>query len=1029
MTHSAPAIAFEVVSVPNQSFFAWLRTQTALFVGQLLALIGAVGSIAALAYYVGGLHVPPTFLTPPAISTFVIYSHLVFLTIFIIWLIKGLDDKRGVYRASRVHDRLVEANFGAASLTEEGRKKLEDIATHQVGKFKRWFLLFWCAMLFLYIVFTVEIKYSVFFHPNPDEIYVKGEVLIFPFLTFLANNASMFFIFGCFVAMYLPAGRKRVTQHSQGRVINAQQIEDEAAEHRSHQTRLLWWFGTLLALFTVAYPVIYWLRPLKLTIDNWSDYSAIFNALSGTLNAVVVALLIARLDSKLIGLPPWLISILYFYSGIQPMFVVFEQQLDEFGAIRAIVLIVVFIFKLYFFLIIFYSLQEGRLLNYFYCSPLLNQHVRAKQNQVTQGPPFRNKQTSAKVVARSRSRRRLASKNKSHPPLDHGSRALHHRLYLAGKKRANNISDKVRWELELFEERWQAEKPLMVSKSLGWLGIIYFVISLLYYAKIFCSRTNWPTLCPKEPFLFSPDLKLLIIFAHLPLLLIIITCLIRVRRRLAVADVKGNAAPKTKLQDSVPPTAKSRLEQFQRFFLIFWSVMFVFYVAYAVKQYIDPSTALRQEHSVEISDDSSSNHGPETPEAPISVLCSDDERVEQRLEHQIHEGWTPLAIVASKHEPRNVKLWGESKDKPGSPVAISASVPCSSIIIETHSRNTDKNIEFAQNLMAERNLDPPFILMQPPAIDEHTKKHAREDLVWTLGYSIGTFLLNNLMVLFVFLCFSVLYLSIEERHGTAKYRSLRNYAILISLLITLATPLPLFSLDKHSMVIANPAVATTVIAAVGGVLNAVAFALLFARLDSRLIRLPTSVISILYVYAALQPLFVVFERGTPVFSAIETSALMAAFIFKICFVLVIFQALSSGSIEYHLENFPSLNTRVNSIFDNQYEIRMYKAQKQFKYSIFKKDAEVFRAADVHDTREECETAVTDLVKLMGDKANYDPAGPVHGTYWVQIMERLKDGRKSDKPMCESKDLSSRDEVEDLIAECVEKVPYCKYSRV
>jgi hypothetical protein len=1015
MTHTnLPAIASESVSLPNQPFFAWLRTQTALFVGQLLALIGAVGSIVALAYYVGGLHVPPSFLTPPAISTTVIYSHLVFLTIFIIALIKGLDDnQRGVYRASRVYDRLIEDNFASGSLTDKGREELVDHSVKQVGIFKLWFLLFWCAMLFLYIVFTIETKYGSFFRPNPFEDVVEYHSLIFPFLTFLANNLSMFFIFGCFVALYLPAGRKDATQLSGLQAIDEKKrLMDQAAEHRSRQAKLRWWFGILLTLFTVSYPVIYWLRPLKLTIDNWSSYPAIFNALSGMLNAVVVALLIARLDSKLIGLPPYLISILYFYSGIQPMFVVFEQQLDEFDAIRAVVLVVVFIFKLYFFLIIFYSLQNGRLLNYFYCSPLLNQHVRAKPDDLIEDRPSKRNEANGKRVAQAPSSKRRRRKKKHRE-----SKESRHTL-----NKTREILHEPTAKLKSPATRWRAEWPLIVSKLLGWIGITYFVISLLYYAKSFCSNEHWSILCHEEPFLFSPDLKLLLIYAHLPLLLIVIAFLIWVKERHAFADTNSNDGPKTKRQDS-PPDAKSRLRQFQRFFLIFWCVMFVFYVAYAFKQSQDPSIIGGQINKVEAGDDSSSSHDPQAPEEKISVLCSYDERVAQRLERQLREGWTPLAVFSGEKEPINQRLWTESKEKQWAPIALSSSVPCASIVIEARFRKTEKNIELAQELFAERDLDPQFLLVQPPAEDENKQAQAR-DSAWIVGYSVITFLLNNLMVLFVFLCFLVLYLSVEDRHGSRKYRSLRNYAILVCLLITIATPLPLFSLEKYTMTIANPAVATTVIAAVGGVLNAVAFALLFARLDSRLIRLPSSVITILYAYAALQPLFVVFERGTPVFRAIETSALGAAFIFKISFVLVIFHALRSKSIEYHLEKFPLLNSRVNSIFDNQFEIRVYKAEKQFKYSIFKEDAELFRAIEPCDTREACDTAITDLLALMKDKDNYDKPAPIQGTHWVQIMNK----KESDEPLCESKDLNSKDVVEDIIAECVEKVPYCKYSR-
>jgi hypothetical protein len=973
MTHtSAPAIASPPVSVPNQSFFAWLRTQTALFVGQILALVGAVGSIAGLAYYVGNLHGPPI-LTPPAISTMVIYSHLVFLTVFIIWLIKGLDDKRGVYRASRVHDLLTADNFGAASLTEAGRKDLAEIAAGQVRTFKIWFLLFWCAMLLLYIVFTIDNKYGALLRPDPSIIFVNGRSLIFPFLTFFANNVSMFFIFGCFVALYLPAG---ATERSAIQPLNDEQIKDDHAEHRRRQKKLLWVFAILLSLFTLAYPAIYWLRPLELTVDNWSDYPAIFNALSGTLNAVVVALLIARLDSKLIGLPPWLISILYFYSGIQPMFVVFEQHVDEFDAIRAVVLVVVFIFKLYFFLIILYSLHEGRLLNYFYCSPLLNQHIKVKHNEVVRVRSSPGKKKKVKARAQSIPTKRSV----------------------------------VRDKLKRFSGRFRTEWRLMVTKLLGWLGIIYFVSSLLFYAGIFHSRKTWSTLCVEEPAIFSPHLKLLLIYAHLPLLLAIIIFLLCVKRWLSSTATHSGS-----------PDPKSRLRQFQNFFLIFWGVMFLFYAIYAYKEYNDPEKAFWQGHEANVSTGSSSKESSETPKEPSPTPSGNDKQTAPPQHH--HHVNLMMSATAPSEAPEtgDPKQEEKPKEKPPLPLPAGSRTPCSNM-----GHDVFEKILVALKLPVRRDHDSQSTHGQPPAAGQNTQTQSSPNSAWI--YSVITFILNNLMVLFVFLCFSVLYLSVEERHGDRKYRSFRNYAILVYFLITVTIPLSLFTLDKATMNIVNPAVAITVVAAVGGVLNAVAFALLFARLDSRLIRLPSSVISILYVYAALQPLFVVFERGTPVFSAIETSAVGAALIFKICFVLVIFHALHTGSIEYHLKNFPRLNSRVNSIFANQYEIRVFKNDKQFKFAIFKNDAQVFKSDEPHPTLKECNDTVRDVQKLMEDKNNYERAPSVQGTYWVQIMKRKEDGTKTNEPLCESKDLLE-DEIDDLIAECVEKVPYCKYSRV
>src|SRR5262249_44980638 len=102
------------------------------------------------------------------------------------------------------------------------------------------------------------------------------------------------------------------------------------------------------------------------------NYFTFFDAVSGIMNAIVLAMLIARLDSKLIGLRSWLILLLYGYSAVQPLFAVFEQKELVFQEIQTFVLISVFLLKVYFFLIIYYTLQTGRMLNYIFCFPILN---------------------------------------------------------------------------------------------------------------------------------------------------------------------------------------------------------------------------------------------------------------------------------------------------------------------------------------------------------------------------------------------------------------------------------------------------------------------------------------------------------------------------------------------------------------------------------------------------------------------------------------------------------------------------------
>jgi hypothetical protein len=163
----------------------------------------------------------------------------------------------------------------------------------------------------------------------------------------------------------------------------------------------------------------------------------------------------------------------------------------------------------------------------------------------------------------------------------------------------------------------------------------------------------------------------------------------------------------------------------------------------------------------------------------------------------------------------------------------------------------------------------------------------------------------------------------------------------------------------------------------------------------------------------------------PVFRAIETSALLTAFIFKICLLLIILHALRSGRLQHHLVKFPLLNSRVNSVFDNQFEIRTQGAEKRFKFAIFKADKEMYRTEEYYPTRTDCDTAVAGLIKLMQEYRNYDRPAPVQGTYWIEIRDATN-GKA--KVICESRDLRSQDEVEDLIKECMEMVPYCKYTR-
>lgn len=94
--------------LPNQSFSSWLRSQTGLFISQLL---GSASFLAALLYYLTRLFEhgsePSSHFQPGKLLPLIDYAHIVFVIIFIIALIGILDDnERGEYRVGLVFRRV-----------------------------------------------------------------------------------------------------------------------------------------------------------------------------------------------------------------------------------------------------------------------------------------------------------------------------------------------------------------------------------------------------------------------------------------------------------------------------------------------------------------------------------------------------------------------------------------------------------------------------------------------------------------------------------------------------------------------------------------------------------------------------------------------------------------------------------------------------------------------------------------------------------------------------------------------------------
>lgn len=892
MTSHAPTIdvSNDQPPLPNQHFSSWLRGETTLFISQIVAVLGIISFLASMVYYVSYLGKEGKFLQPKYLRLIIDYAHIVFIAMFILVLFKMLDDnKRGSYRVKLVYERVFGKPFN------ENLKKSKE----QLKNFKRRFLWFWIGMLVLYVVFACQHSYELAksgpgetstYHadtsfssegkdgskesfefksdlsfPVTDKAQAQTSVpgtyghdkpapvllgwreaagqLAFPYFAFLFNNLTLWAIYLCFLVMHIS--------------------RDETGEkYRRHRTLSLY----VLVGFSLTLPVLVYGMSGKLTDVQWTDYSSIFDALSGVINAIVLALLIARLDSKLVGLPSWLISILYSYAAVQPLFLVFElKQTEVLEAVAVFVLFFVFISKIYFFLIIIYALQTGKMLNYLFCVNTLRERAEASA-------PSREQRASTSVRLR---------------------------------------------------DDWR----LNISKALGLTAAAYFFLSLIVpgilpeggtTSNVF---TGWGSYILLK-FLRPPDWA--IDCLQLAAIMAIIMTLWRARRRnhydaKRVTDMaRGIFGDVPKHADSTKE-GEEQLRKFKKYFLCFWCVTLGLYIVFLLR-HLD----------VRVCFDSTSYVG---------------------------FGFT-----------RKV-LW-----------------------LEPHCNDKYPLISLA---LAGRVLSYPF-----------------------LEFSLAT-----LNIMFIYWCFVVLHTPAFGERAAVRQRLMFNYSRFIILLLIAVFPLLFFLIGGPKMLENEMRGYATVFDGVTGGLSAIALALLIARMDAALFGLPRWTIPTMFAYASIQPLFIAFALKVEVLNLVQTSTLVAAFLLKICFFLIVAHCLQSGKVINYLVCFPFLRDRVDSIFENQFEIGLARAEHNlYTFSITKKNKSYYSTVMRFENRGACDEYVNYLRALMEEKDAYWVPKPASGTYWVEVRALRGD------LICESGPLRSEEEAAEMISESREKIPYCKYNR-
>lgn len=925
--------------LPNQHFSSWLRGQTTLFVSQLVAVLGLILFVAEEVYYVSHLGETSSLLEPQTARFIVDCAHIPFMGVFILVIIQILDDNsRGSYRVKLVYDRVFKKH-------REKHETALQRSKDQLREFKRRFLWFWVGMLFLYVFFACkhgyelppaathpeqgahvsvsvkgqghgarEVDFGTYVNLAPadhakapesggeahgpggdvnnsdikdesrklDTLYDVYKELGFPFLVFFFNNVTLLFIFWCFLVLYIPPDKtgKRDLKYRVGSAVVV---------------------GVLTLLFLALAPF----KGVGHTVGEWRAYSSIFDTLSGVVNAVALALLIARLDSKLIGLRSWLICILYSYAAVQPLFIVFElTSSDVLKQITTWVLIVVFVSKIYFFLIIIYALQTGKMLNYLFCFPVL----------------------------RGRAKRPGAS------------RAA--RTTKAGQAARNGrISN------------WlKSSRPLTISKWLGLITISYFFISL-----VSSQLTSEGSVAPAPP---SHGAEVLAASSH-------------------AAPEGGGAGG-----------------------------------------------------SLHGAADEQNAHAPQLSGAPAAADAPAPNPWEVRV------NCANLAVVFVMMIVL-LLLLKENDSGDRSAHTMAKRIFRESLEAKYSLQEAKKQLKkfkkfFLYFWCATFLVYLAFLLESLRAGLPAAGAGAATSVGQVAFYAFLGFCLNCLNLLFAFWCFVVLRTPAFDPKSAIRQRLLVNYssfvmallvAIFLLLFFIFITKGPALSRDKVEAYV-------TVFDGVVGTLSAITLALLIARTDSKLFGLPRWSIWLLFAYASIQPLYVAFALDEAVLRAVKMSVLVAALGLKVCFFLIMAHSLQSGGALTYLCCFPFLKDRVDSIFENQLEIRLGRGEHHsFTLSILKKNHLYYSTETTFKTRKECDTFVHALRALMKDRKSYRPLPPLKdtssgrldceesGTHWVEV--RSADGDL----ICESVPLKSEDEVNDLISESMDKIPYCKYNRI
>lgn len=263
------------------SFLQWLakKSNTGINIAPLFVVIGFIGLFLSILTITNGIQQISRQENYTWMNYYAHFGNLILaiMAVFVIPKIKLSDEFKKKIQDLKALSELTnqQSNNTIVTYFERAEKALKEF------KWSWW--LVWVGFLLLYVVFVV-VEFPSYFSMEADDSFIKDKEYS-PLKNIFTHVSSLGFIM-CFSILFYK-NEASTKKHS----INS------------------------ITLYTFCFLVI--LSIIDIIALNHSDLQLLFKIIAGIIACVSIALLIGRLDSKILNVPVWIILLIFFYAGVQ----------------------------------------------------------------------------------------------------------------------------------------------------------------------------------------------------------------------------------------------------------------------------------------------------------------------------------------------------------------------------------------------------------------------------------------------------------------------------------------------------------------------------------------------------------------------------------------------------------------------------------------------------------------------------------------------------------------------------------------